>query len=494
MPVDLESQLAAYFEWIEERAGVALHADAPTSRRPARAEHQSIATVVPLTAVGDDRVRTPRRLWRAVVVVAAVSMAVIGGIVAIRAARSDPPTGSGAGLVFEAQWFVLDPAATRDVERVGVTEGLSGPLACRRLDRVSGSCDELVGSRAVRYRTADGGEILVASEHGPAISNHWQFLRIDAERATIGGHPALVDGDNPPALVAGDDGSQTEPAQVAVGVETAPNTRVIVQGAPGQERADVVALAESLVPEVELEGLPIVFGDTIPTDAEFPLDSVAARYYANYVDLTANTACVGAFGMPFNNTPICEPVGDGITITVASPSPTGTILIAALPPATTKASVTTDDGTTIPLDVVGVDGFRPRLVFADLDAATPTELVTYTTDGTVIGRAAITNSVQGAGGDLGYLPLEPTTTQDVDGEFDLYTHCGINGALIEGRWWQADPPLDDGNGNPPAGWDNPYQHGTLAAVDEKTLLFTADSGLTVTLQRTNDTERPLICR
>ena len=83
--------------------------------------------------------------------------------------------------------------------------------------------------------------------------------------------------------------------------------------------------------------------------------------------------------------------------------------------------------------------------------------------------------------------------QDLDGQFDLYTHCGINGALIGGQWWRADPPLDDGNGNPPDGWGNPYQHGTLAAVDETTLLFTADSGLSVTLRRTDDTDYPVIC-
>jgi hypothetical protein len=253
-----------------------------------------------------------------------------------------------------------------------------------------------------------------------------------------------------------------------------------------------MALAESLVPAVELEGLPIVFGDAIPTDAEFPVEGVAARYYAGYVDLAADPACVGAFGMAYDSVPTCEPVGDGITITVASGSTAGTILIGALPPETSTASVTTDDGTTIALDVVNVDGFSPRLVFADLDAAVPTKLVAYAADGTVINRAAVTNS-EGPDGDLGYPLLEPTTIQDLDGEFDIYTHCGINGALIEGRWWEADPPLDDGNGNPPAGWDNPYQHGTLAAVDETTLLFTADSGMTARLRRTNDTDYPFIC-
>jgi len=27
-----------------------------------------------------------------------------------------------------------------------------------------------------------------------------------------------------------------------------------------------------------------------------------------------------------------------------------------------------------------------------------------------------------------------------DSEFVLYTHCGVNGAMIDGRWWTATPP------------------------------------------------------
>ena len=46
--------------------------------------------------------------------------------------------------------------------------------------------------------------------------------------------------------------------------------------------------------------------------------------------------------------------------------------------------------------------------------------------------------------------------------FDLYTHCGINGVTVNDRYFQhVGGTLDDGSGNPPRGWGNPYQSGTL---------------------------------
>jgi hypothetical protein len=51
--------------------------------------------------------------------------------------------------------------------------------------------------------------------------------------------------------------------------------------------------------------------------------------------------------------------------------------------------------------------------------------------------------------------------------FDLYTHCGINGVKVNDRYFQyVGGTLDDGSGNPPRGWGNPYQHGTLTVSDD----------------------------
>ncbi len=46
--------------------------------------------------------------------------------------------------------------------------------------------------------------------------------------------------------------------------------------------------------------------------------------------------------------------------------------------------------------------------------------------------------------------------------FTLRTRCGINELMANGRYFQrVGGYLDDGSHNPPAGWDNPSQSGTL---------------------------------
>lgn len=85
----------------------------------------------------------------------------------------------------------------------------------------------------------------------------------------------------------------------------------------------------------------------------------------------------------------------------------------------------------------------------------------------------------------------------MDTPFSLYTHCGVNGAMINHIWWEAVPVLADGNGNPPPTWGNPWQSGTLHYTSDSNAMFTATSTtgaiLTVTLHRTTSTEYPLIC-
>ena len=46
--------------------------------------------------------------------------------------------------------------------------------------------------------------------------------------------------------------------------------------------------------------------------------------------------------------------------------------------------------------------------------------------------------------------------------FDLYTHCGINNFMAYGKYFaRIGGSLSDGSGNPPDGWGNPFQRGTL---------------------------------
>jgi len=65
--------------------------------------------------------------------------------------------------------------------------------------------------------------------------------------------------------------------------------------------------------------------------------------------------------------------------------------------------------------------------------------------------------------------------------YDLYTHCGVLGAFIGGAWFAADPPLVEGAGNPPAGWGNPYQTGSLTLLTADEAVFTDDVGHEVRL-------------
>ena len=60
--------------------------------------------------------------------------------------------------------------------------------------------------------------------------------------------------------------------------------------------------------------------------------------------------------------------------------------------------------------------------------------------------------------------------------YSLYTHCGIDWARIHGRWYRASPPLSDGSGNPPSGWGNPYQQGTIRMISSTEAEFADSAG------------------
>ena len=55
--------------------------------------------------------------------------------------------------------------------------------------------------------------------------------------------------------------------------------------------------------------------------------------------------------------------------------------------------------------------------------------------------------------------------------YALYTHCGIDEARIGSAYYLADHPLSDGQGNPPPGWGNPYQHGTMSTPTPGVAVF-----------------------
>ncbi len=66
--------------------------------------------------------------------------------------------------------------------------------------------------------------------------------------------------------------------------------------------------------------------------------------------------------------------------------------------------------------------------------------------------------------------------------YQLYTHCGIRWAYFDGHWWKASPALDDGSGNPPSGWGNPFDNGSMVLISDNLAQFTSDAGQTANFE------------
>jgi len=60
--------------------------------------------------------------------------------------------------------------------------------------------------------------------------------------------------------------------------------------------------------------------------------------------------------------------------------------------------------------------------------------------------------------------------------YALLTHCGIDEARIGNRYFEAVHPLNDGQGNPPAGWGNPSQQGTMTLLSQSRAVFRDAAG------------------
>lgn len=60
--------------------------------------------------------------------------------------------------------------------------------------------------------------------------------------------------------------------------------------------------------------------------------------------------------------------------------------------------------------------------------------------------------------------------------YRLSTHCGIDEVRIGNRYFETAHPLTDGAGNPPAGWGNPDQQGTMTLLSPATAVFRDNAG------------------
>ena len=76
--------------------------------------------------------------------------------------------------------------------------------------------------------------------------------------------------------------------------------------------------------------------------------------------------------------------------------------------------------------------------------------------------------------------------------FTLYTHCGLGRTVIEfdGDLWEATGPgpLDDGAGNPPPGFGNPSDEGSIVRLDADRATYRSSEGVVLDLARLD--ERP----
>jgi hypothetical protein len=137
--------------------------------------------------------------------------------------------------------------------------------------------------------------------------------------------------------------------------------------------------------------------------------------------------------------------------------------------------------------LVGVDRSDPV-------AAVGTGSISTTTESPVEGAEGDTRAAAGAPTGPGQVLAVPASPEvGVPYAVDLLTHCGIVGTDIGGTWFAAEPPMVDGSGNPPPGWGNPYQRGTLTLLAADEAVFRDDSGHEVRFRAAGEATRPAPC-
>jgi|ERR1700694_60044 len=87
-------------------------------------------------------------------------------------------------------------------------------------------------------------------------------------------------------------------------------------------------------------------------------------------------------------------------------------------------------------------------------------------------------------------------TQGLRYQFRLYTHCGLNdptGPDFDGSFWTSVGPGDDGSGNPPAGFGNPYDNGTMTLISANVAEYRSSSGTFMRFNRQASTRSGSLC-
>lgn len=65
----------------------------------------------------------------------------------------------------------------------------------------------------------------------------------------------------------------------------------------------------------------------------------------------------------------------------------------------------------------------------------------------------------------------------------VFTHCGLRHVDFDGSEWGISGPLSDGSGNPPHGFANPDDTGTVTLTSPDTAIYVSELGERRTLTR-----------
>ena len=73
---------------------------------------------------------------------------------------------------------------------------------------------------------------------------------------------------------------------------------------------------------------------------------------------------------------------------------------------------------------------------------------------------------------------------------EVGTHCGLTHVNFDGSEWAISGVLSDGSGNPPDGFNNPGDTGTITLTSDETAIWTSEFGQQRELTR--DAPHPVI--
>lgn len=99
-------------------------------------------------------------------------------------------------------------------------------------------------------------------------------------------------------------------------------------------------------------------------------------------------------------------------------------------------------------------------------------------------------------GELVVLPRSGRVEKGVDYRYTLYTHCGLNELVdFDGSLWDysGHGAPDDGSRNPPPGFHNPFDHGTMRLISDDVAEYQSEHGLLVKYRRRDGSKVVQMC-